>query len=164
MRKLNKMYFKRFYKERATVFSVIVLLTLILLDFFSQNTDEDFIKWQLRTVVIIVLFLIFRYSIVNIICRIIFQLTIKLIKNTDILGKYRFNFTNSCIYVQSPLGAFNHKWEQIEKAILTKDFFFLYVNDKDEHIISISNKYNKDRDINELISFVESNVTGITKM
>ena len=61
-------------------------------------------------------------------------------------------------------GAFAHKWSQIERAVLTKDFFFLYVKDDDHHIISISNKFNNGRNINELIAFVERNVIEITKM
>ncbi len=61
-------------------------------------------------------------------------------------------------------GAFAHKWSQIEKAILTKDFFFLYVKDADQHIISISNKNTNGRNMGELLTFVESNVTEITKI
>jgi len=64
----------------------------------------------------------------------------------------------------STSGAFAHKWSQIERAVLTKDFFFLYVKDEDHHIISISNKFNNGRNINELIAFVEHNVVEITKM
>jgi hypothetical protein len=164
VRKLNKMYFKRLYKERVTIVSVIVLAFLIFFDFFNLNSDEDFIKWELRTIAFIVLFLMFHYPIVNAICRIIFQLSKKIADYSTVFGKYKFNFTNSFIYVHSPLGAFAHKWSQIEKAVLTKDFFFLYVKDDDQHIISISNKFNKGRNINELIAFVESNVIEITKM
>lgn len=164
IRKLNKMYFKRLYKERVTVFSVIALIFLIFFDFFNLGNEEDFLKWELRTVILIVLFLMFHHSFVNAVCKLIFQLTRKIVECSTVFGKYRFNFNNSCIYIHSPLGAFAHKWSQIEKAILTKDFFFLYIKDEDQHIISISNKYSNGRNINELISFVESNVTEVTKM
>ncbi|WKL49475.1 hypothetical protein Q1W71_06710 [Flavobacterium pectinovorum] len=74
--------------------------------------------------------------------------------------------TNQFSYVDNTgtTGAFAHKWSQIERAVLTKDFFFLYVKDDDHHIISISNKFNNGRNINELIAFVERNVVEITKM
>ena len=61
-------------------------------------------------------------------------------------------------------GEIVHKWSQIEKAILTKDFFFLYIKDRNRYIISISNKDNNDRKMDELIAFVESNVTPVTKV
>lgn len=61
-------------------------------------------------------------------------------------------------------GEIVHKWSQIEKAILTKDFFFLYIKDRNRYIISISNKDNNDRKMDELIAFVESNVTRVTKV
>lgn len=62
------------------------------------------------------------------------------------------------------LGEIIHKWSQIEKAILTKDFFFLYIKDRNRYIISISNKDNNGRKMDELIAFVETNVTPITKV
>jgi len=62
------------------------------------------------------------------------------------------------------MGEVVHKWSQIEKAILTKDFFFLYVRGRNNYIISISSKYNNGRKIDELISFVEHNVTHINKI
>jgi len=164
VRKLNKMYFKCLYKERVTVLTVIVLVFLIFVDFLSVDNDDDFIKWQLRNTVLIVLFLMFHYTVVKTICRLIFQFTKKIADCSTLFSKYKFNFTNSFIYVQSPLGAFAHKWSQIEKAVLTKDFFFLYVKDNDQHIISISNKFDESRNINELIEFVESNVTKVIKM
>lgn len=163
VRKLNKMYFKRLYKERVTVFFVAVLIFLIFVDFFNLNNDEDLLKWEIRNIILIVLFLMFHSSLVNAICRLIFQFSRKIAEYSNVFGRYTFNFTSSCIYVHSPLGGFAHKWNQIEKAILTKDFFFLYIKDNDHHIISISNKCDR-RNMNELIEFVESNVTEITKM
>jgi len=62
------------------------------------------------------------------------------------------------------LGEFAHKWTQIEKAILTKDFFFLYIKERNGYIISISNKDTETRNMKELIAFVENNVTQITKV
>ncbi|MDQ6471702.1 YcxB family protein [Flavobacterium sp. LHD-80] len=91
-------------------------------------------------------------------------MTKKLLKFDNFINKYKLNFTNSLIYVRSPLGEFTHKWSQIDKAILTKDFFFLYVKEKNNYIISISNKYNNDRNMTDLIAFVESNVTQVIKV
>ncbi|WP_370526659.1 YcxB family protein [Flavobacterium sp. MDT1-60] len=105
----------------------------------------------------------FQYSFVNTTCKITFELIKKLLRFDRFLVKYKFNFTNSFIYVHSPLGEFVHKWTQIEKAILTKDFFFLYVKEKNGYIISISNK-NENRNIKELITFVERNVIQVTKV
>jgi hypothetical protein len=62
------------------------------------------------------------------------------------------------------LGGFSHKWCKIEKAILTKDFFFLYVKEKNGYIISISNKCNNKGKISELVAFIENNITKVTKV
>ncbi|KAF2511406.1 YcxB family protein [Flavobacterium zhairuonense] len=80
------------------------------------------------------------------------------------ISKYKFNFTNSFINVHSPLGEITHKWSQIEKAILTKDFFFLYVKERNGYIISISNKYDQYRNMEKLIDFVERKVTHVVKL
>ncbi|MEP6932000.1 MAG: hypothetical protein ABI850_18395 [Flavobacterium sp.] len=164
IQKLNKMYFKRLYKGRVTVFFIIILMSFLFYDFFNLESQEDFIKWQLRSLVLIVSFFMFHYTFVNATCKIIFKLMRQLVGYTGFIGRYKLNFTNSYIYVNSPLGAFAHKWSQIEKAVLTKDFFFLYVKDTDQHIISISNKYNNKRNMPDLIAFVARNVTDITKM
>lgn len=161
IRKLNKMYFKHLYKERGMIFSCFAMFCIIFFDFIYE---EDFTTWIVKDLVIIVLFFSFQYPIINTICKLIFQLTGKLSKFERFVRKYKLNFTNSSIYVHSPLGEFAHKWSKIEKAILTKDFFFLYVKDKNGYIISISNKGDTDRNMNKLLSFIESNVTPITKV
>ncbi|WP_166922253.1 hypothetical protein [Flavobacterium poyangense] len=158
------MYFKRLCKERVTFFFIIALTCCIFFDFFNLENDDDFIKWQLRSLVLVVSFFIFHYALANTICKVIFTVIRKLVRCSNFVGKYRLNFTNSCIYVKAPLGAFAHKWNQIEKAILTKDFFFLYVKDADHHIITISNRGKNDKKRNDLIAFVEHNVTEITKV
>lgn len=164
IQKLNKMYFKNLYKEKVTIFSIVLLLFSIVYDCFSLDDGNDLVIWIIRNLVLIVFFLIFQYSFVNAVCKMIFQMIRKLLKFDSFIKKYKFNFTNSFIYVHSPLGKIAHKWSQIEKAILTKDFFFLYVKEKNGYIISISNKNKDGRDIKELIAFVESNVTQITKV
>lgn len=164
IRKLNKMYFKSLYKERVIVFSGIVLLFAIFFDFFDLNDDIDYIIWLLRNLVLIILFFSFQYSFVNTISKVVFQFTKKMLKHNRFNKKYKFNFTNSSISVRSPMGEIVHKWTQIEKAILTKDFFFLYIKDRNRYIISISNKDNNGRKMDELIAFVETNVTPITKV
>ncbi|KQB40111.1 YcxB family protein [Flavobacterium aquidurense] len=164
IRKLNKMYFKNLYKEKVTVFLGIVLFLAIFFDFFYLNNDTDLVTWLLRNLILIILFFLFQYSFVNVISKTIFQFSKKLLKYNRFSKKYKFNFTNSRICVHSPLGEFVYKWSQIENAILTKDFFFLYVRDRNGYIISISNKANNGRNIHELIDFVENNVTHVTKI
>lgn len=164
IQKLNSMYFKRLYKVRVSIFFIIILLTFLFFDFFNLESPEDFTKWQLKSLVLVVSFFMFHYSFVNATCKFLFKFMRKLFGYTGLMGKYKLNFTNSDIQLNSPLGAFAHKWSQIEKAVLTKDFFFLYVKDKDQHIISISNKADSSRNISDLITFVELHVTQITKM
>ncbi|MFH7013555.1 YcxB family protein [Flavobacterium sp. FlaQc-52] len=164
IQKLNKMYFKRLYKERVTVLFTIALVGFIFLDFFNLKSDDDVLKWYLRSAVLMVSFFVFHYAFVNTICKVIFKVMRKLEGYTNFIGKYRLNFTNSNIRVNSPIGAFVHKWSQIEKAVLTKDFFFLYVKDTDQHIISISNRCKNGRNLSDLIAFVENNVTEIMKI
>lgn len=164
IRKLNKMYFKNLYKEKVIIFSGIILLLAVFFDFFDLNDEVDYMQWFVRNLVVIILFFSFRYSLVNTISKVFFQFTKKLLRYNRFSKKYKFNFTSFGIYVHSPLGEFVHKWSQIEKAILTKDFFLLYVRDRNGYIISISNKYKNHNKINELIAFVESNVTHITKI
>lgn len=164
IRKLNKMYFKHLYKERVIMISCFILFILIFFDSFNVINENDFTQWLLKNLILIVLFFMFQYSVVNTICKILFQLTKRLSRFDRFVSKYKLNFTNSFICVHSPLGEFVHKWSKIEKAILTKDFFFLYVKDRNGYIISISNKDNNDRNMDELIAFIESNVTPITKV
>ncbi|MDR7370091.1 hypothetical protein [Flavobacterium aquidurense] len=163
VRKLNKMYFKNLYKERVRIFSGVLLLFSLLYDIFNLDSNEDFIIWIIRNLILIILFLMFQYSFVNTVYKLIFKVVKKLLKSNTFIGRYKLNFTNSVIYVHSPLGGFAHKWTKIEKAILTKDFFFLYVKEKNGYIISISNK-KEDRNMEKLLAFVESNVTPITKI
>ncbi|OMQ10469.1 hypothetical protein BXU01_14430 [[Flexibacter] sp. ATCC 35103] len=162
--KLNKMYFKSLYKEKVTVFLGIVLFFAIFFDFLNLDNDTDVINWLVRNLILIILFFLFQYSFVKPISKTIFQFSKKLLKYNRFSKKYKFNFTNSNIFVHSPLGEFVYKWSQIENAILTKDFFFLYVRDRNGYIISISNKTNDGRNIHELVDFVENNVTHVTKI
>ncbi|KAF2329821.1 YcxB family protein [Flavobacterium daemonense] len=164
IRRLNKMYFKNLWEERIRIFASIFLIAAIFLNFFSLEKDGDYIIWIIKNLVLVIIFLLFQYSVVSTICGLIFQLIKKLQKFDLFIKKYKFNFTNSFIYVQSPVGEITHKWSQIEKAILTKDFFFLYVKERNGYIISISNKGDKRRNMNELIAFVEQKVTHITKV
>ncbi|MBS7254288.1 YcxB family protein [Flavobacterium branchiicola] len=161
IRKLNKMYFRNFYEDKVRIFSFVLLFVLF---FFSLSFDTDFITWIIRNLTLVILFFLLQYSFVSTICRIIFQLIKKLAKIDKYFNKYKFNFTNSFIYIRSPLGDITHKWSQIENAILTKDFFFLYIKEKNNYIISISNKQNNGRNIDELIAFVDSNVRPVIKV
>ena len=95
IRKLNKMYFKRIYKERFRFFSLILLFFLIFFDVFDWNDDNDFIRWFSRNLVLILFFLLFQSHIVNTLCRTFFKLIRKLMKFERFLRSYKFNFTNS---------------------------------------------------------------------
>jgi hypothetical protein len=161
IQKLNKMYFKHLYKQRILVTSCIVIFFLI---FFDLGSGNDLMEGMIRSVVLIVFFLMVQYSFVNSVYKIICSLAKKLVKSETFINKYRLNCTNSFICVHSPLGAFTHNWTKIEKAILTKDFFFLYVKEKNNYIISISNRNANGRNMDELIAFVENNVTHVTKV
>ncbi|KIO54769.1 YcxB family protein [Flavobacterium hibernum] len=164
IRKLNKMYFKDLYKKRVMLFLAFMLFVVVFFDFFNLRNDNDFIQWIVGSLFLVILFLLFYYSIVDAICNMTFSLIKRLLKFERFVKKYQFSFTNSFICVRSPIGVFTHEWSCIEKAIITKDFLFLYVKDKNGYIISISNNYNDTRQMNELISFVNKNVTPITKI
>ncbi|MNE61063.1 hypothetical protein D3C80_1562470 [compost metagenome] len=73
-------------------------------------------------------------------------------------------FTNSKVCIRFPLGRLTHKWNTIEKAILTKNFLFLYIKEENNYIISISRKDYDCRKMEELLAFVEQNVTHIIKV
>jgi len=164
IRKLNKMYFKNLWEERIRFLSNMLLVVAIVLNLFYLD-NSDYIIWLIRNLSFILLFLLLQYPFVNTLCRLIFQLIKELLKVDRFISKYKLNFTNSSIYVHSPIGEITHKWSQIEKAILTKDFFLLYIKEsKGYNIISISNKCNKDRNMEGLIAFVESKVVHITKV
>lgn len=158
IRKLNKMYFRGLYQKRILFFLATLLLVYIFTDLSNNN---DVVELVIRDLLLVIVFLLFQYTFINAICKVIFQLINKLLQSDRFISRYKFNFTNSNIYVHSPLGEYIHTWSQIENAILTKDFFFLYIRDKNNYIISISNKYRK---LDELITFIENNVTQITKV
>jgi hypothetical protein len=161
IQRLNKMYFKNIYKNRILLSSCAVLFFFI---FFDLNGQHDLVEWIIRSLMLIIFFLIVQYSFVNSICKIIFRLSKSLLKSGNLAHKYKLNFTNSYINIRSPFGNFTHNWSKIEKAILTKDFLFLYVKDRNGYIISISNNRADERKIEELISFVENNVTHVLKV
>lgn len=163
IRKLNKMYFENLYKQRVLIFSTIVLFSLILFDFFEIDENNDVFQWVIKSLIIIVCFLLIQYSFVETIYNIISKVSQKLLRSDKFISKYKFNFTNSLICVHSPFGEIKHKWDKIEKAILTKDFFLLYIKERNAYIISISTKNNKERDIEKLLEFIENNVTHVIK-
>lgn len=161
IQKLNKMYLKNIYKDRVLLTFCTVLFFLI---FCELRSGYDLIEWTIRSLVLIVLFMIVHYFLVNSICKIIFRYAKRVSKSDSFVHKYRFHFTDFFICIHSPLGDFTHKWSKIEKAILTKDFLFLYFKERNGYIISISNKCSNKRNMEELISFVESNVIHVIKV
>lgn len=163
VQKLNKMYFENLYMDRVQVLFGFILLFAAFYDFFDLKDANDLLLLLIRNLAIVVIFFMFQYSFVNTTCKLIFQLIKKLSRFERFIVRYKFNFTDSLIYVHSPLGEFVHQWTHIEKAILTKDFFFLYVKEKNGYIISISNK-KKNGNLMELLAFVERNVIPITKV
>ncbi|MEZ0182407.1 YcxB family protein [Flavobacterium oncorhynchi] len=160
IQKLNEMYFKNIYRNWILLFLGIVLFSLIFLDL---NIQDDLVEWIIRSLALIIIFLMIQYSFVNSICEIIFRLAKKL-QPEKVKNKYRISFTDCFIYIYSPFGNFTHKWSKIEKAILTKKFLFLYFKERNGYIISISNKKTNERNIEELISFVENNVIHVVKV
>ncbi|CAI2768483.1 hypothetical protein [Flavobacterium collinsii] len=161
IRNLNKMYFKDLYKKRIMFFLAIILLVIVFLDW---DNNDDFFQWIIRNLFSVIFFLFFHYLIVNAICKVTFRLVKKLLKFEGFVRRYKFSFTNSVIGVHSPLGGFTHRWCQIEKAILTKDLFLLYIRDRNGYIISISTKDNCDHKIAELIAFIDCNVTHVERI
>lgn len=164
IRKLNKMYFEHLFRERFIFISLFFLLFLIFVDFAYINEDQDFSAWLIRSLALIVFFVIIEYSFINTISKIGFQLTKRLLKSNRFNNRYKITFTSLEIYVKSPLGELTHKWASIEKVILTKNFLFLYVRGRNNYIISISNKDYDFRKMEELLVFVEKNVTRIIKV
>lgn len=160
IQKLNEMYFKNIYRNWILLFLGIVLFFFIFLDLSLQY---DLVEWIIRSLVLIIIFLLIQYSFVNSICELIFQLAKKL-KSEKVKNKYRVSFTDCVIHIYSPFGNFTHKWSKIEKVILTKKFLFLYFKERNGYIISISNKKTNERNIKELISFVENNVIHVVKV
>lgn len=163
IRKLNKMYFKHLFRERFIFISFFFLLVLIFFD-FTYNVDIDLYAWLIRSLLLIVFFVIIEHSLINTISKISFQITNKLLKLNRLHSQYKIRFTSLEIYVRSPLGELMHKWSTIEKAILTKNFLFLYVRGRNNYIISISRKDYDYRKTEELLIFVEKNVTRIIKV
>lgn len=159
VRKLNKMYFKYTYKRKVLKVLCIVLFFLV---FFDLRRDIDLFVWIIRSLSQVILFLIFQQAIVSSISKIIFRLVE--IKSNLFINKYRLIFNSSFVCVHSPLGDFKHDWNSIEKAILTKNFFFLYVKEFNGYIISISTKHSTDRNMRELLEFIENNIIPVTKV
>ncbi len=164
IRKLNKMYFEQLYKQRILIFSSLVLCSIIVLDFFNKDENNDVFQWIIKSLLIIVFFLLIQYSFVQALCNVIFKIAQKLVRFDTFISQYKFNFTNSLLCVHSPLGEIKHRWNKIEKAILTKDFFFLYIKERNAYIISISTKNSSGRDIKKLLEFIDTNVTPIIKI
>lgn len=161
IRNLHKMYFKDLYKKRVMFFLAV---TLVIFVYSDWNGNNDFFQWIIKDLFLVILFLLFHYPIVNTICKVTFRLVRKLLKFDRFSRQYKFSFTNSFIEVHSPLGGFTHRWCQIEKAILTKDCFLLYIKDKNGYIISISNKENCSKKIEKLIEFIDCNVTHVERI
>jgi len=164
IRKLNKMYFEHLFKERIIFASLLILLFLILFDLTHINLEEDFFLWLIRSLAIIVFFVMIENLVVDLVSRMVFQLAKKAVKFHTLSSRFRFIFTGSRVCVRFPLGSLTHKWTTIEKAILTKDFLFLYIKEHNNYIISISRKAYDYRKMEELLVFVENNVTRIIKI
>jgi hypothetical protein len=164
IRRLNKMYFKHSFKERIIFVSILILLFIIFFDLTHINLEEDFFLWLIRSLAIIVFFVIIGNWLIDFVSRMVFQLAERAVKFHTLSSRYRFIFTGSRVCVRFPLGSLTHKWTAIEKAILTKDFLFLYIKEHNNYIISISRKAYDCRKMEELLTFVENNVTRIIKI
>ncbi|SCY92845.1 YcxB-like protein [Flavobacterium anhuiense] len=162
IRKLNKMYFEHLFKQRVIFISILILLLLIFSDFININFEDDFFLWLIRSLGIIVFFVVFENSFVDAVSGITFQIAKRLLRFKNLNSRYKFVFTNSKLCIRFPLGRLTHKWATIEKAILTKNFLFLYIKEQNNYIISISRK--DCRKMEELLTFVEQNVIHIIKV
>lgn len=158
------MYFEHLFRERIIFVSIVILVFFIFFDFPIINIEDDFFLWIIRSLAIIVFFVIVENSFVDAVSRITFQLAKKLLKFEKLNSKYKFIFTDSKVSIRLPLGKLTHKWTAIEKAILTKNFLFLYIKEENNYIISISRKDYNCRKMEELLTFVEQNVVHIIKI
>jgi len=161
IRKLNKMYFRHLFKMRIILLILFALVSLIAIDFWNTNLNQDFFSWIVRSLILIVAFVLMQSSIVDATSKIIFSITKKLLRFENFNNRYKFSFTNSLISVQSPLGHLTHEWSKIEKVISTKSFLFLYIKEKNGYIISISKKHCDCTKMEQLITFVENNITHV---
>lgn len=164
IRKLNKMYFEHLFKQRIIFASVLILLFLVFFDLSDFDPEADFFLWLIRSLAIIVSFVIFENIFVDTLSKIAFQFTKKLLKINKLNNRYRFIFTGSEICIRFPFGCQTHKWTAIERAILTKSFLFLYIKEQNNYIISISRKDFDRRKMEKLLAFVEKNVINIIKI
>ncbi|MBO9586341.1 MAG: hypothetical protein J7574_19430 [Flavobacterium sp.] len=164
IRKLNKMYFKHLFRQRIVFISVGILLSVIFFDFTNSNLEDDFFLWIIRSLVVVVFFIIIENSFVDVVSKATFQLARKFLRFKKLNNRYKFVFTGSKVCIRFPLGRLTHKWTTIEKAILTKNFLFLYIKEQNNYIISISRKDYDRRKMEELLRFVEQNVTHIIKV
>lgn len=161
IKKLDKMYFVHLFRDRIMFVSFIVLASLIAVDFLNINLDIDYFSWLMRSLLLIVFFVIFHSSLIDTVSVLVFQLRKKLLKFDRFQCQYKFTFTDTIISIQSPLGVLTHKWSKIEKVITTKNFIFIYIKERNGYIISIKKKEYDLKKIQKLITFLEQNVTHI---
>lgn len=164
IKRLNKMYVKHLFRDRLIFILVLSLVSLIFFDFSRIDLTTDLFSWLIRSLVLIVFFVIIEPSFVKTISKIFFQITERLMKFDKFHNNYKLTFTSSAISVKSPLGKLTHKWSKIEKVMLTKNFLFLYIKERNGYIISISKKDYDVRKMEALLNFVEKNVTHIIKV
>lgn len=161
VRKLNKMYFKHLLRERIVSFIFAVLMLMILIDYIMES---DFLDWLIRSLFLVVFFVIIQFSFIDIISKTIFKWISRILKLDKFPNRCKLSFTYSNICVKSPLGELTHKWSNIEKVISTKNFLFFYVKERNGYIISISKNESNARKLEELLSFVEKHVIQIIKV
>lgn len=164
IRKLNKMYFEHLFKQHIIFISIFILLVLIFFDLININFEDDFFLWLIRSLGIIVFFVIIENSFVDTLSEFVFKIVKRLLRFKKLNSRYKFVFTNSKVCIRFPLGRLTHKWTTIEKAILTKSFLFLYIKEQNNYIISISRKDYDYRKMEELLAFVEQNVVHVIKV
>lgn len=164
IRKLNKMYFEHLFRQRILFVSIALVLFFIFFDLFDINLEDDFFLWLIRSLAAIIFFVIIENFFVDVVSRFAFQMAKRLLKFKKLNSRYKFVFTGSKVCIRFPLGRLTHKWTTIEKAILTKNFLFLYIKEENNYIISISRKDFDYRKMEELLAFVEQNVMPILKV
>ncbi|SFD53754.1 YcxB-like protein [Flavobacterium phragmitis] len=161
IKKLNKMYFRHLFRDRVMFCLLALLVFVICIDYILET---DFFNWLLKSLFLVVIFVIIQFSFIDVISKTVFRWTKKLMRLDKFPNRYKLTFTYSDICVKSPLGELTHKWSKIEKVILTKNFLFFYIKERNGYIISISKKDSDYRKIEELLSFVEKNVIPVIKV
>lgn len=163
--KFNCDYFKRMYEKKIKILFFLSLLPFMFLNVKNIGNEYEFIQWLILNMAVVFVFAILQPLFVNLICRILVNSDSQFVENNRMLGKYKYDFNESKISIESPVGFFTHKWSQLESVVLTKEYLLLYISKKKGYIISRSGSKCKDnRKMQELIYMVENKVCNMVRI